>query len=138
MREFVDRGDDDIREGNDNTVENFEAKMNGGDIICKGFNDDRKDNCPHCGKIFWSRMIMENHIQFHGLSCLVCGQAFKHEGNWPDQVLHIKRHNRTAQFELSDKKTYNCLICAKSFRGPSALKHHFKIHIDVRAFSCNL
>ena len=56
MREFVDRGDDDIREGNDNTVENFEAKMNGGDIICKGFNDDRKDNCLHCGKIFWSRV----------------------------------------------------------------------------------
>ena len=108
------------------------------DTICKGFNDDRKDNCPHCGKIFWSRKIMENHIQFHGLSCLICGQAFKHEGNWPDQVLHIKRHNRTAQFEYSDKKTYNCFICAKPFRGPSALKHYFKIHIDVRAFSCNL
>ena len=26
------------------------------DTICKGFNDDRKDNCPHCGKIFWSRV----------------------------------------------------------------------------------
>ena len=60
---------------------------------------------------------MENHIQLHGLSCLACGQVFKPEGNCPDQVLHI-----------------NCFICAKSFRGPSALKHHFKIHIDVRAF----
>ena len=39
---------------------------------------------------------------------------------------------------ISAKKSYNCFICAKPFRGPSALKHHFKIHIDVRAFSCNL
>ena len=48
IREFDDRGDDDIREGNDNIVEeDFEAKVKGGDTICKGFNDDRKDNCPH-------------------------------------------------------------------------------------------
>ena len=30
---FVRFHHDDIREGNDNTVENFEAKMNGGDTI---------------------------------------------------------------------------------------------------------
>ena len=82
MREFVDRGDDDIREGNDNTVENFEAKMNGGDTICKGFNDDRKDNCPHCGKIFGPKGNLEIHMHLHGsrdLFCDHCGIPAKRE-----------------------------------------------------------
>jgi len=94
--------------------------------------------CDICGKYYVSRSVLGNHMKTHDSSykiprfnCNHCEKKFTHPSN-------LKRHIRTAHFELSDKKTYICQECGKSFRDPSARKHHLKTHLSVRPFPCNM
>jgi len=94
--------------------------------------------CDICGKYYVSRSVLGNHIKTHDSSykiprfnCNHCDKKFTHPSN-------LKRHIRTAHFELSDKKTYVCQECGKSFRDPSARKHHLKTHMEVRPFPCSM
>ena len=93
-------------------------------------------SCEICQKQFVSRSVLGNHMKTHDPSfkiprfnCMHCSKVLTHPSN-------LKRHIRTAHFELSDKKTYDCTECDKSFRDPSALKHHSKTHMQVRPFPC--
>jgi hypothetical protein len=92
--------------------------------------------CELCEKQFVSRSVLGNHMKTHDaafkiprFNCLHCPKKFTHPSN-------LKRHVRTAHFEMSDKRTYDCSDCSKSFRDPSALKHHAKTHLEVRPFPC--
>jgi len=94
--------------------------------------------CDICGKYYVSRSVLGNHIKTHDsaykiprFNCNHCDKKFTHPSN-------LKRHIRTAHFELSDKKTYVCQECGKSFRDPSARKHHLKTHMEVRPFPCSM
>jgi len=94
--------------------------------------------CEICGKYYVSRSVLGNHLKTHDSShkiprfnCNHCEKKFTHPSN-------LKRHIRTAHFELSDKKTYVCQECGKSFRDPSARKHHLKTHLEVRPFPCSM
>jgi len=94
--------------------------------------------CDICGKYYVSRSVLGNHLKTHDSShkiprfnCNHCEKKFTHPSN-------LKRHIRTAHFELSDKKTYACQECGKSFRDPSARKHHLKTHLEVRPFPCTM
>merc|ERR1712013_724872 len=93
-------------------------------------------SCEICNKQFVSRSVLGNHMKTHDpafkvprFKCMHCPKVLTHPSN-------LKRHIRTAHFELSDKKTYDCTECDKSFRDPSALKHHLKTHMQVRPFPC--
>ena len=93
-------------------------------------------SCELCEKQFVSRSVLGNHMKTHDqaykiprFNCPHCLKKFTHPSN-------LKRHIRTAHFEMSDKKTYDCTECGKSFRDPSALKHHLKTHMEVRPFPC--
>jgi len=94
--------------------------------------------CNICGKQYVSRSVLGNHMKTHDsvskiprFDCSHCPKKFTHPSN-------LKRHIRTAHFEMSDKKTYDCTVCVKSFKDPSALKHHLKMHLEVRPFPCRL
>ena len=94
-------------------------------------------SCEICQKQFVSRSVLGNHMKTHDpafkiprFNCMHCSKVLTHPSN-------LKRHIRTAHFELSDKKTYDCNDCDKSFRDPSALKHHSKTHMQVRPFPCS-
>jgi len=92
--------------------------------------------CYVCGKCYVSRSVLGNHMKTHDennkiprFHCDHCEKKFNHPSN-------LKRHIRTAHFELSDKKIYECPDCDKTFKDPSARKHHLKIHLEVRPYPC--
>ena len=93
--------------------------------------------CFVCGKCYVSRSVLGNHMKTHDennkiprFNCDHCEKKFNHPSN-------LKRHIRTAHFELSDKKIYSCPQCDKTFKDPSARKHHLKIHLEVRPHPCD-
>ena len=93
--------------------------------------------CYICGKCYVSRSVLGNHMKTHDennkiprFNCDHCEKKFNHPSN-------LKRHIRTAHFELSDKKIYACPECGKTFKDPSARKHHLKIHMEVRPHPCD-
>ena len=92
--------------------------------------------CPVCLKSYVSRSVLGNHMKTHDESnkvarfnCSHCEKKFNHPSN-------LKRHVRTAHFEVSDKKIYVCPDCGKTFKDPSARKHHLKTHLEVRPHPC--
>ena len=94
--------------------------------------------CEVCGKCFVSRSVLGNHMKTHDESnkiprfkCAHCDKKFNHPSN-------LKRHIRTAHFELSDKKLYECQDCGKTFKDPSARKHHMKVHLAVKPYPCTM
>ena len=91
--------------------------------------------CPVCLKSYVSRSVLGNHLKTHdekvwSFNCSHCEKKFNHPSN-------LKRHIRTAHFEVSDKKIYACPECGKIFKDPSARKHHIKIHLEVRPHPCD-
>ena len=91
--------------------------------------------CDICGKYYVSRSVLGNHIKTHDsaykiprFNCNHCDKKFTHPSN-------LKRHIRTAHFELSDKKIYVRQECGKSFGDPSARKHHLKNSHGIKTIS---
>ena len=77
---------------------------------------DLNYQCGVCSKSFVSNSVLGNHLKTHDVSskipkfdCNHCSKKFNHPSN-------LKRHIRTAHFEMSDKKTYLCTECGKTFR----------------------
>ena len=99
---------------------------------------DLEYKCEVCGKCYVSRSVLGSHMKTHDVNskiprykCEHCDKKFNHPSN-------LKRHIRTAHFELSDKKTYECQECGKSFKDPSARRHHIKIHMAVKPYPCTV
>ena len=93
--------------------------------------------CPVCLKSYVSRSVLGNHLKTHDsenkvprFNCSHCEKKFNHPSN-------LARHIRTAHFDYSDKKIYVCPDCGKTFKDPSARKHHLKIHMEVRPHPCD-
>ena len=94
--------------------------------------------CHVCGKCYVSKSVLGSHMKTHDetfkiprYNCEHCDKKFNHPSN-------LKRHVRTAHFELSDKKTYECGECGKSFKDPSARRNHIKVHLAVKPYPCSV
>jgi len=97
---------------------------------------DLSYQCGVCSKSFVSNSVLGNHLKTHDTAykepkfdCIHCDKKFNHPSN-------LKRHTRTAHFEMSDKKTYMCTECGKTFYDPSALKSHSRNHLEIKPFAC--
>jgi len=97
---------------------------------------DLSYQCGICSKSFVSNSVLGNHLKTHDVAskipkfeCAHCDKKFNHPSN-------LKRHVRTAHFEMSDKKTYMCTECGKTFYDPSALKSHSRNHLAIKPFAC--
>ena len=99
---------------------------------------DLKFKCDVCSKSFVSKSVLGNHLKTHDnnykvprFNCNHCEKVFNHPSN-------LKRHIRTAHFELSDKKLFPCSECGKQFKDPSARNGHQKFHLDIKPYVCQV
>jgi hypothetical protein len=75
--------------------------------------------CDHDGKMFTSKTRLHDHMKnCHRAAskCKVCGK----------EVKHLKSHMRMVH--SSEKTTFACKICNKTFRNKESLASHLKTH----------
>lgn len=93
-------------------------------------NDSPKFECDYCGKSYYLKSILREHIRIHTREncalCSFCGKSFTSKSNMKQ---HILRHTNTKQFECKD--------CGKKFVSKGELKGHIRIHTgSLRFFAC--
>ncbi|CAI9729050.1 zinc finger protein Eos-like [Octopus vulgaris] len=60
--------------------------------------------------------------------CRNCGQQFE---STDDMDAHIETHNR-------GNPPHSCFVCGKSYRTPSKLRRHVRVHSGERPYACSL
>ncbi|XP_030002741.1 zinc finger protein 665-like isoform X2 [Sphaeramia orbicularis] len=81
--------------------------------------------CGVCGQQVDSADRLLTHLQSHRVSggiCSICGKRFQ------NMETHMRSHTGV--------KPYRCVICAKRFPRPGALRRHKKIHTGERPHVC--
>ncbi|XP_068115282.1 zinc finger protein 27-like [Hyperolius riggenbachi] len=137
----------------------FNAKEScSGDSRSVRVEDDRKFQCPECGKCFAKRCRLLVHQKTHSdekpFSCSECGKSFRTKGNL---VIHQGVHTCERPFSCSEcgkgfpfkgtlivhqrthtgERPFSCSECGKSFRTKAMLLKHQVLHTGVRPYSCS-
>lgn len=94
--------------------------------------DDDPLVCPHCGQIYRTKQILQQHIKRHfdtgdKYACPKCPQRFK---SWGELYYHNAVHTTDRNFV--------CEICSKAFKAKRDLRNHRIRHEnkDVKKFQC--
>ena len=91
---------------------------------------DRKHECLHCKKAFYSLYHLKVHIKSHGedrpFSCETCNASFKFRTSLN---LHTKTH--------SNERPFKCNECGISFRHKSTLDAHATSHTGEKPYECS-
>lgn len=89
--------------------------------------------CPHCGKIFRTNQILQQHIKRHfdtcdKYACKLCPQKFK---SWGELYYHKAVH--------TTERNFVCELCSKAFKAKRDLRNHKIRHEtkDVKNFQCS-
>lgn len=89
--------------------------------------------CPHCGQIYKTKQILQQHIKRHfetgeKYSCPKCPQKFK---SWSEIFYHSSVH--------TTERKFICDICSKAFKAKRDLRNHKIRHEtkDVKNFQCS-
>ena len=113
---------------------------------------ERKHVCPKCGKCFFEKAELENHLSSHSsetlnLECNVCKLKFKNKKTLyyhqkrthnPGNKIHIcyqcgksyaDSHHLNRHILTHGQKSCTCKICGKSFQSDQKVKAHVrKVH----------
>lgn len=88
--------------------------------------------CCHCGKIYRTKQILQQHIKRHfdigdKYKCQKCPQKFK---SWGELFYHNAVH--------TTERNFICEICSKGFKSKRDLRNHRIRHEtkDVKTFQC--
>ncbi|XP_076449055.1 uncharacterized protein LOC143285557 [Babylonia areolata] len=95
---------------------------------------DRTDVCPHCGKVYISKVHLQRHISVDHLGikdyrykCDQCGAQFFENIQLRD---HIAYHHEGIQI-------YTCKYCNKGFNcRPTMVRHERKEHTNYLPYKC--
>ena len=92
--------------------------------------------CSKCLKKFQSKFMLKRHFVTHEdpkFKCEYCDKAFKRQ-------FHLTAHVGTAHENEGLKKQFNCTKCGKVFNKNSNLKRHLKVHEseEIKTFQCLL
>lgn len=87
--------------------------------------------CPHCGQIYRTKQILQQHIKRHfdigSYACPKCPRKFK---TWGELFYHNAVH--------TTERNFICEICSKGFKSKRDLRNHRIRHEtkDVKTFQC--
>ncbi|XP_058823408.1 zinc finger protein 883-like [Topomyia yanbarensis] len=99
----------------------------------KGHSVDRLQRCEPCNTTFSSsKQLTDHNLKLHSERLMgqeEFGDSLKTEPEKPD----VKEKNPTSFYKLMP---YACKLCSKSFRLPSSLTTHMKIHNEERKYVC--
>lgn len=99
--------------------------------------EDMKKLCIECGKVFYFRKKLDEHMKF-----------VHHGGKRTVKIFHchlcVKTYNSNAQLQAHIRKhegsaTFMCDLCGKGFYRKDRLQIHNKtIHLGIKKFSCSI
>ena len=98
-----------------------------------GQGEANKHICPTCGKQFYYKDDLKNHIQVHEgdlkfkCSELNCDKAYS-------TLKALRKHNKLTH--QVDVDSVTCKICNKRLATKYKLKAHMLVHSDAKPFSC--
>ena len=96
---------------------------------------NNKHFCPQCGKQFYYKDDLKNHVQVHdGELKHVCKEADCKKAYSTGKAL--KKHQKLAHEVDLDLVT--CKVCKKQLSTPFKLRAHMLVHTDLKPFSCSL
>jgi len=88
--------------------------------------------CPVCGKEFFSKWKLGNHVKGHmdtkSHICDECGKDFLHNFTLVEHIEVVHQ----------GKRPYTCTKCQKTFSRAGNLRAHKLIHTGVKPFPCKL
>ncbi|XP_072311901.1 zinc finger protein 646 [Eucyclogobius newberryi] len=83
-------------------------------------DEDRKFRCDECGRAYRHAGSLSNHKKTHDVGSFECDICGKEHSN----ALALKNHLRSH----TSQKKYPCMECGKTFKRPSQLVAHEKMH----------
>ncbi|XP_055678553.1 zinc finger protein 567-like [Lutzomyia longipalpis] len=90
-----------------------------------------KVSCDRCGNSY-SKKNIYHHLKRCQMDPVTCGQCGKELSNEPALKRHIKNIH-----EDTEKKTYPCGLCEKSFLRKSQLVDHSAKHSNIPPYQCS-
>ena len=95
-------------------------------VIVGDLKDESRYICEHCDNSFVYKNSLEKHIiSIHKQKVFTCSSCGKHF----NRLDSLKRHKDNVHSE-TDKVTYSCKLCSKSFAYKHNLvKHSVKYHV---------
>lgn len=116
--------------------------------------------CPHCGRCFRQECNFKCHLKLHGdnkktFICKICSEQFTERSLYTNHMkkhpksnkssnmkgtmnIHLKCHMPKLVNSNVPSKVfpYACEVCTRTFRIPSSLQTHLKMHAQDRKYHC--